>query len=210
MTAFPVAAVSRTRRTLPGLLVFLLALAVLCPARATTVTPPSFSHLINEAQTIVRARVVGIRCEWADSPQGRVIKTHVTFSVQKRIKGDAAPEITLRFLGGEIGSEGMRVSGMPSFEVGQQEFLFISGNGIRFCPLVAMMHGRYRILTDPTSSLEYVARNDHVPLSSEHDVQLPQSGNPLEFRFKPASSALTPLAFEQRITSEITRRVTQP
>jgi hypothetical protein len=179
-------------------------------ARATTVTAPTFDELVNEAQTIVRARVLEVRSAWAESPQGRVIKTYVTVAVEKQLKGTAAPQLTLAFLGGELDGQGMRVSGMPQFAVGQVEVLFISGNGTRFCPLVAMMHGRYHVQTDPASGREYIARNDGVPLTSEHDVQLPQAGNPLERQLKPVSAALSPAVFEQRITNQLSRRAALP
>jgi len=190
----------------------LLASALFRPtfSPATTVTPPTFAELVDESQLIVRARVQTVRAAWVDSPQGRVIKTYVTLSVLKPLKGSAPAELTLQLLGGEIDGHGMQVAGMPRFQVGQAEILFISGNGVRFCPLVGMMHGRYRIVTDPATSREYVARNDGLPLESEHDVQLPQPANALAFRFKQPAAALTPLAFEQRITGELLRHATRP
>ncbi|MBL9208838.1 MAG: hypothetical protein JNL92_00120 [Opitutaceae bacterium] len=177
---------------------------------ATSVTPPTFAELVDESQLIVRARVQAVRAAWVDSPQGRVIKTYVTLSVLKPLKGSAPAELTLQLLGGELDGHGMHVAGMPRFQVGQAEILFISGNGVRFCPLVGMMHGRYRIVTDPATAREYVTRNDGLPLESEHDVQLPQPANPLAFRLKQPATALTPLAFEQRITGELLRHATRP
>ena len=58
----------------------------------------------------------------------------------------AAASLTLAFLGGDLEGQSMRVEGMPRFTEGQREILFISGNGTRFCPPVAMMHGRYHVL----------------------------------------------------------------
>jgi hypothetical protein len=189
----------------------MLAVALLfssaCAAlRATTVVPPSFPQLVAQSDTIVRARVTAVQAAWVDSPQGRVIKTYVTLDVQKQLKGTPARELTLQFLGGELDGQGMRVEGMPRFVVGQTELLFIAGNGARFCPLVAMMHGRYRVVNDATTAHDYIARNDGVPLTNIDDVQLPQTGNPLEAQLKRASAALSPTAFEQQITAEISRR----
>lgn len=190
---------------------FCAAFALLFPwCRGTTVVAPSFAELVAEAQTIVRARVVDVRADWAESPQGRVIKTHVTFRVEKRLKGTATPELTLTFLGGELDGQGMRVAGMPQFSVGQREILFVTGNGINFCPLVGMMHGRYRVQTDAATGREYIARNDGVPLVSEHDVQLPQDGNPIERRLKVASAALSPAVFEERIAHQISPHAILP
>jgi hypothetical protein len=187
-----------------------LLLFVSSALHATTVIAPTFDELVNEAQVIVRARVLAVRTAWAESPQGRVIKTYVTLRVEKQLKGTSATELTLAFLGGELDGQGMRVAGMPQFTVGQTEILFVAGNGLRFCPLVAMMHGRYRVQTDATTGRDYMTRNDGVPLVSEHDVQLPQAGNPIERQLKPVSAALSPAAFEQRIASQILRRAAQP
>jgi hypothetical protein len=179
--------------------------------RATSVVAPNFPALVAEAESIVRAQVVDVHAAWVDTPQGRVIKTFVTFAVQRRLKGAAPDRVTLPFLGGELDGQGMRVEGMPRFTVGEREFLFIAANGAaRFCPLVALMHGRYRVLTDAQSGREYIARDDRVPLTSADDVQLPQTASTLEARLKSPAAALSPDAFETRIQSEITRRVQQP
>lgn len=197
-------------RRLAGLV--LLATSFLLPAatRATSVTPPTFAELVDESQLIVRARVQNVRAAWVDSPQGRVIKTFVTLSVLRPLKGQAPAELTLQLLGGEIDGHGMQVAGMPRFQPGQEEFLFIAGNGVRFCPLVGLMHGRYRVLADPATGRAYVARNDSVPLASEHDVQLRQPSHALALPFKRPAEALTPLAFEQAITGEILRHAARP
>ena len=180
------------------------------PARATSVVAPSFPALVAEAQTIVRGKVRAIRCAWVDSPQGRVIKTYVTFAVLKRLKGPTAEELTLQFLGGEIDGQSMTVSGMPQFRVGQIEIIFVAGNGMRFCPLIGMMHGRYHVQTEEGAQREFVARDDGVPLESESDVQLPQGAGGLGDRFKHAASALTPESFEQKIAEEVMRHATLP
>jgi hypothetical protein len=176
---------------------------------ATSVVAPTFAELVAEAETILRGQVTGIEARWVATPQGRVIKTFVTFVVLKRIKGTATGALTLEFLGGEIGDEGMRVEGMPRFAVGDVEILFVAGNGARVCPLIGMMHGRYRVLTDPLSARDYVARNDRVPLVSELDVHLPQAevatSRPNQLR-----AALTPEIFEARIAAELNRRATLP
>jgi len=197
----------RRARLWPALLV-----ALLCglPAAATTVVAPSFPELVAEARTIVRARVTAVAPFWAETPAGRVIKTRVTFAVEQHLKGLAAPVLTLDFLGGELDGQGMRVAGMPQFSVGATDILFVGPDGARFCPLIAVMHGRYRVLTDAATRRAYVARNDGTPLLSEHDVQLPQTASPVEARLKPASAALTPAAFEQRIVAELSRRAHLP
>jgi hypothetical protein len=135
-----------------------------------------------------------------------VIKTFVTFTVEKRLKGEPAAEIVLQFLGGEIAGESMQVQGMPQFTEGEREILFIAGNGVRFCPLVALMHGRYRVLVDSQTAREYVARDNRVPLRSESDVQLPPIASVVTARLASPLTALTPEAFEEKISAEISHR----
>lgn len=200
----------RARHARSGLFASILLLLLSAGAAfATTVVAPTFDELVTKADAIVRGRVTEVRPEWVDSPQGPVIKTFVTLTVENQLKGPSGQQITLSFLGGEIGDKGMRISGMPQFAVGQTEVLFIAGNGVRFCPLVAMMHGRYRVQTEASTGRAYIARNDGVPLVNEGDVQLPQEGNALERQFKTVSAAMSLAAFEQSITTQISRRAAQ-
>lgn len=181
----------------------LLTFGAFSAAHATSVVPPSFPELVKESQVIVRARVKSVTCAWVESAQGRVIKTFVAFELQKRFKGAAPEEMVLQFLGGEIDGQGMRVEGMPRFVTGMTEILFVTGNGVRFCPLVGMMHGRYRVLTDPSTARDYVARDDGVALASEQEVQLPQGTAGVAALRQRSANALTPEAFEAKITAEV-------
>ncbi len=189
------------------LIVALLALVAADFAHATTVTAPTFEELVSEADVIVRARVAAVATRWADSPQGRVIMTDVTFSVLKNLKGRAEAQLTLSFLGGELDGQGMRVAGMPRFAPGDVEIVFVAGNRAQFCPLVAMMHGRYRVLTDASNAREYMARNDGVPLESESEVQLPQNQTGIPARMKQVAAALSPEDFEARIAAAVSRQL---
>jgi len=188
----------------------LLALFAVGSVRATSVVAPTFSELVNEAEVIVRARVKSVRCAWVDLPQGRVIKTYVTLAVQKRLKGDPGAELTLQFLGGELDGQRFSIAGMPQFVEGRTEIVFVAGNGVQFCPLVAMMHGRYRVLTDEAAGRDYIARDDGVPLANEQEVKLPQEGGALTARFKSVSAALGVSVFEEKIAAEVARHAAAP
>lgn len=188
-------------------LCFVFAAAV---AHATSVVPPKFTELVAEAQVIVRAKVTQVACVWVDTPQGRVIKTNVTLTVARVIKGTADKEMTLQFLGGEIDDQVMRVAGMPQFTVGQTDIVFITGNGVRFCPLVGMMHGRYRVKTDASTQREFIARDDGVPLEDVSEVQLQQNVSSVVTRSKSAAAALTPEVFEEKIKEEASHRAALP
>lgn len=197
-------------RAVPRLLAFtaLITLALLSSLHATSVVAPTFQELVAESSIIARVEVTAIRPAWVETSQGRVIKTFVTFRILRLVKGTspAPSELTLPFLGGELDGQGMRVEGMPRFTVGQTDILFVSdATGAHFSPLVGLMHGRYRVLTDPATARAYLARNDGTPLESENDVQLPQSASSPANRFKSIARALSPEAFEARISTESAR-----
>jgi hypothetical protein len=192
------------------LFVFLL-LALLPVARATSVIPPTFPELVSESDAIYRGRVTAVqarRVERADG-QGSVIKTFVTFAVERVLKGTEQREVTLEFLGGTVGDESMTVAGMPKFNLGAREIVFVQKNGIQFCPLVALAHGRYRVLRDEATGREHIARDNGLPLTNVAEVELPVTTLPDAVRAASAASAsaraLTPDAFEASITSEVQR-----
>jgi hypothetical protein len=180
--------------------------AVVALVRATTVQPPEFPELVVEADSIYRGHVTAVQSRHVDAPGATVIKTYVTFAIDRAIKGADHKEIVLEFLGGTVGSDTLAVEGMPRFHVGQREILFVQKNGTQFCPLVRLMHGRYRIEHDPRTGREYVAREDRTPLASVAAVARPMSESTTATTASIASaSALSPADFEAEILREVQR-----
>ena len=132
-------------RLLPLSLIGTLAMAGV--ATSTTVIPPSFDALVSGANTIFVGEAIGQRAIWVSTPQGRAIRTLVTFKVEDVWKGAAGPVTQLEFLGGTIGETTMEVIGMPTFSVGQRSVLFVAASR-QVSPLVGFMHGRLRIERD--------------------------------------------------------------
>src|SRR5688572_15986612 len=94
------------------LLFLLWLLPALCPrVEATTVVPPSFAELVGEADAIYRGRVTSVQARRVERPdgEGSLIKTFVTFAVERVLKGPEQTQITLEFLGGTVGEETMAV-----------------------------------------------------------------------------------------------------
>lgn len=186
----------------------LLLLVVVPLARATTVVPPTFPDLVGKADAIYRGRVTSVEAHRVDRADGggQVIKTFVTFAVERVLKGNERTEVVLEFLGGTVGEETLTVSGMPEFTVGQREIVFVRRNGVQLCPLVAMMHGRYHVRHDATAGRDFVARDDGEPLTDVADVQQPMHDPSTPPRAAAATtSALTPGSFEASIASEVQR-----
>lgn len=184
-------------------LLFFIGLTAL--ARATTVEPPTFPELVAGADAVYRGRVTAVQGQRVARPDGgSIIKTYVTFAIDRALKGTTQTEVVLEFLGGRVGDDIMTISGVPQFVLGDREFLFVQGNQRQFCPLVAVMHGRYRIDTDAATGREFVARNNGAPLIDVAEVVRPMS-DPRVAASSAADKAraLTPAAFETAISAEV-------
>jgi hypothetical protein len=162
----------------PGLAALGLGLAVATPAaHATTVVPPEFSALVNESDCIVRAVVKSVSAVKKSRGHGVKIFTEVELQIVEVVAGTAPATLTLEMLGGKVGGQELMVEGAPQFQVGDEDILFVSGNGKNISPLNRMMHGRYPILKDAATGRAYVARSDHEPLRSVAEVSLPMGGD---------------------------------
>lgn len=195
------------------LLRLLFLLAVAAPAlRATSVVAPTFAELVAEADTIFRGRVTAVtarRIEQPDAP-GVLIKTYVTFTVERVLKGRAGPTITLEFLGGTVGGDRLEVSGMPTFARAGRDLVFVQQNGARFCPLVALGHGRYRVERDDAGARDIVVRDNGVPLTDPDEIPLPLATVPAPLRAAAVARALSLAAFETRIAAALEQLGVKP
>lgn len=142
-------------------------------ARATTVVPPDFPTLVNGSDYIVRVVVTDVAAEKRAGVRGTKIYTQVEFETLEVIAGSPPPRVVLDFLGGRVGDEQLSVGGMPRFRVGDEDILFVSGNGRTICPLYAMNHGRFPVAKDANSGRRYVVRADGMPLQSVADSATP-------------------------------------
>ncbi len=141
-------------------------------AFATTVVPPEFDSLVQQADFVVRGTVKSVTSEWREQNGHRNIVTFVTIDIAETIAGTPPSPLILQMLGGKIGDRQMIVQGAPTFTVGDEHILFIRGNGLQFTPLVALMHGQYPIKKD-AAGRSVVARSDGSPLRDEKEVALP-------------------------------------
>ncbi len=146
----------------------------LAPLRtnATTVVPPEFDSLVSQADYVVHTIVKSVTSELQVNQGQKRIVTFVTVQIRDVITGNPPDALVLQMLGGTVGNETMFVEGAPQFQIGDEDILFIHGNGTQLSPLVAIMHGRYPVVHDPKSNNDYVARNNGLPLFSEQEVSL--------------------------------------
>lgn len=161
------------RRRLPGLAALMLMLLTLAPphpTRATTVLAPGFPGMVAGAQRIFAARVASVRGDWTNRSGRRSIVTTVRFHVERMLKGSAAEELSLEFLGGTVGEDTMEVHGVPKFIPGERVILFSRNNGQEFCPLVGIHHGKLLIERDARSGADVVLRHNRQPITSATEV----------------------------------------
>jgi hypothetical protein len=169
-------------------------------SRATSVVPPEFPTLVNDSDYIIRAVTRSVVAEKRVTGQRTKIVTKVELDVLEVVAGTAPARVTLEFLGGRVGDEYLKVEGMPQFKVGDEDVLFVSGNGRSICPLYAMMHGRYPVHTDSVTGQKTIARADGVPLQSVAEIAAPLAHGGAATL---AHSGLSPAAFIQQIKASV-------
>jgi hypothetical protein len=163
----------RTSTTATLVAMFLFAVSVVEPMRATTVVPPDFDTLAQQADYVVRGTVKSVRSEWRETAGNRAIITFAEIDVREVIAGTPPAPLVLELLGGRVGEDEMRVHGLPTLAVGEEAILFVRGNGVQFSPLVALRHGHYPIRKDAKNGAPAVMRSDGSPLRDEKQVSLP-------------------------------------
>ncbi len=141
----------------------LLGISVSC-ITATTVIPPTFDQLVNQAELIFQGTVTDVRSVWDGEGAQRHIDTYVTFQIEENVKGEAGASYTIRMLGGTVGDETMEVTDTPKFQVGDREILFVEHNYDQFVPLVGINHGRFHVQRDEQTGRDFVVNGEGAPV----------------------------------------------
>ena len=134
--------------------------------RATTVIPPTFDQLVDQAEVIFQGGVTDVRSQWVGEGAQRHIVSYVTFHIEDTLKGDAGATYTMQMLGGTVDGETMEVTDCPKFQVGDRDILFVEHNGSQFVPLVGIMNGRFRLQHDEASGSEFVVTGEGHPVAN--------------------------------------------
>lgn len=200
MKPFPVFAAVRPWGVVPHffcrfLILFLTAVGV----HATTIVPPAFDELVNQADYAVHAVVKSINCEWKSNGASLHIVTKLELDVKQIIFGAPPTPLVIEMLGGTIGDRRMVVHGSPEFKVGDEDILFVHGNGAQMNPLVALGHGRYPVKRDKQTGRVYITRSNGDPLYNEGETALPLSSTSVRRETVDKGQPLTLDAFAARI-----------
>jgi len=131
---------------------------------ATSVVSPTFEEMVDRADLVFVGRVVNSSAAWRSVGTNRVIFTQIEFEMKEVLKGRAGNSVTLQFLGGTVGEVTLEVADVPRFDAGDRVLLFVEGNGIQFCPVVGVFHGKFGLRKDEQSGRETVLMHDGRPL----------------------------------------------
>jgi hypothetical protein len=168
----------RFRSGIVRLLIATMGLVAASATFATSVKAPAFTELVNGSDFVVRAKVTNIEYEVTHAQGGRPsVHTLVTLQVNDVIAGTPPATVVLRMLGGRTSEGELVVEGAPTFSVGDEDVLFVRGNGKSFYPLYAVMHGRYPVKRDAATGRSYVARSNGMPLADIAEVGAPLHEN---------------------------------
>jgi hypothetical protein len=97
--------------------------ALSLPAGATVMETATFEEKVGNAATVILGKCIRQESRWDE--QKRWILTYSTFAVEKAIKGSANGQITIVTPGGAIGDIHQDTIGVPQFEVGRENVLFV-------------------------------------------------------------------------------------
>jgi hypothetical protein len=182
-------------------------------ANATTVIPPTFEEMTDRAELVFVGKVLSSRSEWRSVGIDRVIFTLVEFETHDVLKGNGGKSVTLQFLGGTVGEATLEVSGVPKFNAGDRVLLFVEGNGIQFCPLVGVFHGKFGVRKDEKTGRDIVVMHDGRPL---RDVGEIGNGEGAEFAPKRATVSIPvnaePMSldnFKSKVREHVSKRAAQ-
>ncbi len=127
---------------------------------ATTVVPPTFEQLVQQAELIFQGTVTDSRSVWEGEGGQRHIETYVTFNIEDNLKGQPGTSYTIRMLGGTVGDETLEVTDTPKFKVGDREILFVEHNNDQFVPLVGISYGRFHVQKEEQTGRDVVVNNE--------------------------------------------------
>ncbi|MDH3976572.1 MAG: hypothetical protein OEV42_20095 [Deltaproteobacteria bacterium] len=111
-----------------------------------------FGKMAGKANLVLQGTVVNIdyRESQGEGRQKSLPHTFVTFEVEDVLYGKAPNgRFTLRFFGGSS-DDGtiMMMGGAPHFDLGDEDIIFVKGNGASECPLIGCDKGRFRLFNN--------------------------------------------------------------
>jgi hypothetical protein len=153
------------------------ALLVSVPASATLARAASFDEKVEQAESIVLGKCVSTRSAW--DAQHHMILTYSTFQVERALKGQAAQEVTVVTPGGEVDHIAQSNLGVPSFERGDENVLFVRNS--RIGPTVLFFdQGAYNVTAAGSDRIVEPVPTGAVLVDTQRGTAVaPESSRPL-------------------------------
>jgi hypothetical protein len=125
----------------------LLALLLALPASATSLLRAEVPELSRKADAVVQGTVRRVQSRWAAG--GRRIVTDVEIQVSDVLKGSPGRTVVVTQPGGRVGDIGQRVSGLASFDEGEEVVVFLQRRGRDAYSVRGMAQGKFRVQRSP-------------------------------------------------------------
>jgi hypothetical protein len=119
------------------------ALLAVLPAEATTLLAQDLAELSQSADAIVRGTVRELESRWTGDRM-RIV-TQVEVEVAEALKGAPGASVTIVQPGGVVGDIGQKVSGLASFERGEEVVLFLERRPGGIFLVSGMAQGKFRV-----------------------------------------------------------------
>jgi len=141
-------------------------------SNASTARTLSFAELSKSAEIIADVTVQNVESYWATPAGVKAIRTKVTFTVNRAIKGNPGQSLALEFLGGQVGDRALAVPGLPRFSVGERFIIFSAGpDQALVCPVLGLDQGAMRVVHDTESNVDRVYRNWGQPVNENEPFE---------------------------------------
>lgn len=170
-------------------LVLLVALACAPLVTATSMVPVSVETLTNRAELIVQGQAARSWSEW--NAQHSLIYTFTEFTVARTLKGGASRKVIVKQPGGTFGGVSQHVSGVRSWQAGEEAVLFLRASEAKDNThvVVGLTQGAFRV--DRLNSGEVRVSNgapevEFMQAAGEQSVSQPKTLQDLEMRIRKA------------------------
>ena len=141
-----------------ALILLITVMAVARPGLATTIVLQTDDEMIINSRAIVKGKVVSVTSAFDE--QHKSIFTYITLKVDEVLKGQITTRrIVLKEPGGEVGTQGSLVFGIPKFVRGERVILYLDTWGDGSLRVHHMFFGKFSIFTDPSTGNEVVSRS---------------------------------------------------
>lgn len=139
-------------------------------SHAITVQRLGLDEMVKKAHAIVIGKVTGSRTYW--SADRKLILTDYTIDIAESIKGSVSRTTAVTTVGGKIGDLELYVSGMPSFQNGENAVVFIEQSGA-YQTVVGLGQGKFTVTNGEVTN-------------SIGDLSFPdgRAGNPVKMRLE--------------------------